>query len=122
MKRLVVLSLSLTLLAGCATTDNLSKYWPRSHDSDLATMFVDAKISIDDLDCKESFGWDEATHFTRRMSEYAVFRQDPQADNAKSTLENLKKARLAQNVSSCDRYLNVVKLRLEVIAKSWGTR
>jgi hypothetical protein len=120
MKRLLILGLSLTLLTGCASTNNLSKYWPRSHDSDLAMMYVDAKMSVDDLDCKEIYGWDDASYLTRRMAEYSLFRQDPQSDNAKNAFDNLLKARVSEN--ACDRYLNIVKLRFEVIAKSWGTR
>lgn len=116
MKKLLALFLAVSL-SGCAT---ISEYWPRSHDSDLAILFVDAKMSIESLDCKHSDYWDEALYLTKRMATYATFRQDPQADNANSSFENLNKARLSEN--ACDRYLNVAKLRLEVIAKSWGTR
>lgn len=116
MKKILALLLVVSL-SGCAT---ISEYWPRSHDSDLAILFVDAKMNVDMVDCKHSEYWDEALYLTKRMATYATFRQDPQAANANSAFENLGKARLSLN--ACDRYLNVVKLRLEVIAKSWGTR
>lgn len=116
MKKLLALSL-VVMLNGCAA---ITEYWPRSHDSDLAVMFVDAKMAVDTLDCKHADNWDEAMFLTKRMSTYANFRQDPQSANANNAVENLGKARLS--VNACDRYLNVVKLRLDVIAKSWGTR
>lgn len=105
-------------LSGCS----LTKYLPIDHDSGLTQLFAETVVSVERLNCSQIMpgDWVTAQLYARELSVYAEVRKDPQQENIAEIGNNLAKA--AQSSNTCDRYLKIVKLRLQVVAKALGGR
>lgn len=117
MKKIIIASL-IVFLSGCST---IEKYWPRPHDSALVATYVNVEVSIENANCSTKDGMDVAIKHADWLNRYATFRNDPQKDATKTLLENLQKAK-AGNEAVCNRWINLSKISMKVIKKSWEGR
>lgn len=122
MKNLINSVLVVALLSGCAAIDNVKKYWPREHDSALASAYVTTKMATDTIDCTDKSDWTTTEYQARWLNEYAKFRNDPQQESTKAIVENLEKAKTTQSTKACEIWLDLVKQRLVVLNKAWSGR
>lgn len=86
----------------------------------MALLYVDTKMSVEQLSCVHKDKWDDAEHNIKRLLEYTTFRNDTQVDNITSIRQNLTRAKESEN--ACPRFLSIVKIRLQIIAKAWENR
>lgn len=117
MKYIIGIFLAISL-SGCST---IEKYWPRDHDSALVSAFVNIDMSLDNVKCSTKEGFDAVIEDADWLNRYATFRKDPQKDATKTLLENLRKAK-AGNEAACKRWVNLSKISMKVIQKSWEGR
>lgn len=120
MKKLLILPL-FALLTGCAVVDKVKQVWPRDHDPGLVSGYVSLSVKLDQVDCKQKTGIDEARQEADWLNRYAEFRNDPQKISTKGILDNLAKAK-ESNEAACQRWVNLSKTRMKIIQEAWSGR
>ena len=121
--KIITLVLTLTLLTGCSTITNLTKYIPKKYDPVMGGLLVDLKMDVDDLSCINSTDqtWASVQREARRLKEYAEFRRDPQVDNIAAAEKNLTSAK-GKSQTLCENYVKIAKTRLKIVNQAWSTR
>ena len=120
MKKFIIIPF-LVLLTGCSTVDKVKQIWPRAHDPALAGGLITLSVKLDAVNCKEKTGIEEARKDADWLNRYTEFRDDPQKVSTKGILDNLDKAKDA-NEAACNRWLNLSKTRIKIIQQSWSGR
>ena len=110
MKKIVIIISSL--LTGCSY---LTRYDPF-----LEGAYIDASVAINKLHCDANDNWTPALDYASRMHEIAKFRIDPQLETTEAIIKNLNSAK--ENQSTCNRYLDVAKIRMSILMKAWRSR
>lgn len=116
--KILITSILVLGLTGCGT---IEKYWPRDHDPALVTAFVNVDTKLDKVQCGTKQGLDDVISDADWLNRYATFRKDPQKDATKTLLDNLKKAK-SSSEAACVRWVNLSKISMKVIQKSWEGR
>ena len=122
MSKLINIMAIALLLNGCTAVTLAQRYWPRDHDPALASAYVNTKIAVNSVSCKDKTTWDSLEHNAQFLNEYAQFRSDPQLESTKAIVENINKARTTQSEKACDIWFDLVKQRLVVLNKAWSGR
>lgn len=121
MKTINIIALAL-MLNGCTAMMAAKQFLPRDHDPALASAYVNTKIGIESISCKDKTTWDSLEKNAQFLNEYAQFRNDPQKESTQGILDNIQKAKTTQSEKACDIWLDLVKQRLVVLNKAWSTR
>jgi uncharacterized protein YceK len=116
-----ILLVTLVLLSGCSSIDKVKEIWPRAHDPALASSMINLSVKLDAVNCKEKTGIEEARKDADWLNRYTEFRNDPQKVSTKGILDNLEKAKDA-NEAACNRWLNLSKTRIKIIQQAWSGR
>ena len=119
MKKLLILS--VLLMSGCATVNNLL---PKHHDPAEAAKLMDVKAKIETLTCgatKDLPRWQSTVDDLRWLNLYTEFRQDPQAKTVEELYIATQKAREG-SIAYCEATLKLQKTRIEVIESAWKGR
>jgi len=121
MKKIILL-LSCFVLVGCSTINGIINV--KEHDPALALAYVDTKISIDDAYCNEYETLEAALYQSIWMREYTMFVNDTQKGTAEAIVSDINNALdySFDNVDVCDRFLNLAKIKLKTLKKTWGSR
>ena len=121
MKNIFVL-LVCSFLVGCSTIQNAFKL--KEHDPALALAYVDTKISIEDAYCDEYETLENALYQSEWMYEYTMFVDDTQKETAEAIVSDIDRALdySLDNVDVCNRFLNLAKIKLKTLQKTWGSR
>lgn len=119
--KILITSIVLLSLSGCAAVDKVKQVWPRAHDPALASGLITLSVSLDKISCSTKDGIEEAKSTADWLNRYAEFRKDPQVVSTKAILENLDKAKEG-NEAACNRWLNLSKTRVKIIKESWSGR
>jgi hypothetical protein len=117
------ISVCVLMLAGCTTVSSWLSFLPRDYDPVMGMTYVELSIEVSKLDCTVPDGWEDAIAKAKQLSQYSIFRSDPQAENAASIETNLTSALAdVSNTTLCNHYLNIANLRLEILNTAWGNR
>jgi hypothetical protein len=117
------ISVCVLMLAGCSTVSSWLSFLPRDYDPVMGMTYVELSIEVSKLDCTVPDGWEDAIAKAKQLSQYSIFRSDPQAENAASIETNLTSALAdVSNTTLCNHYLNIANLRLEILNTAWGNR
>jgi hypothetical protein len=117
------ISVCVLMLAGCSTVSSWLSFLPRDYDPVMGMTYVELSIEVSKLDCTVPDGWEDAIAKAKQLSQYSIFRSDPQAENATSIETNLTSALAdVSNTTLCNHYLNIANLRLEILNTAWGNR
>lgn len=120
MKKFIIIPL-LVLLTGCTALDKVKQIWPRDHDPALVSGLITLSVKLDAVNCKAKTGIEEAKNDADWLNRYTEFRNDPQKVSTKGILDNLVKAKDA-NEAACNRWLNLSKTRIKIIQQAWSGR
>jgi hypothetical protein len=118
MKKLILI-LAVVSLTGCSS---ITKLWPRPHDPEMFGRLVDAKISVDKLECGNPLAFHNADEYIERLKVYATLRSDPQADAIGKLQDSIKKAGESKNKVFCESVVKTNKVRIDVIVDAWKGR
>lgn len=121
MKNIIILICCISLV-GCSTIQGIINV--KEHDPALALAYVDTKISIDDAYCDEYETLEAALYQSIWMHEYTMFVDDTQKKTAKAIVSDIDRALdySLDNVDVCNRFLNLAKIKLKTLQKTWGSR
>lgn len=123
MNKIVISAVCVLMLAGCSTASSWLSFLPREYDPVMGMTYVELSIKVSKLDCTVPEGWEDAIAKAKQLSQYSIFRSDPQAENAASIETNLTSALAdVSNTTLCNHYLNIANLRLEILNTAWGNR
>ncbi len=118
-KIITTLLIALTL-TGCST---IQKYWPRAHDPQMVKMWVETKLSLDQVDCSASErGWDVVYSNSQRLALYTEFRKDPQAENMRGLANHADKMSQGGSKTFCELGKKTADGRLSAARKAWEGR
>ena len=120
MKKLLVL-LSITLLSGCSTMNNLQKYWPRPHDPIMFGYLVSTDIEISKVDCEKS-NWSNVITYTEQLAKYTEWRNDPQQDNIKGLHSHAIKMNSGASKTFCELGKKTASQRVNATKTAWEKR
>ena len=122
MKTITALFLVLAL-TGCATVDKVKQMWPRAHDPVLVDRWVEANMTIAEVDCTDaSIGWTKTVKPTEHLAQLAEFRNDPQAVNMRGLAEHAKKMSKGGSKMFCELGKKTAAQRLAVAKTAWEGR
>ena len=119
MKKLIIIA--VLFLSGCSTIDKIKEVWPRAHDPVMVGAYIDLDKHIDNINCKSTDSIVPAKTSATWLNKYAEFRGDPQRGSTKAIVDNLDKAQ-ASNLTACDRWINLTKIRMKTIKEAWSDR
>ena len=108
-------------ITGCSSINGLSNLTPRDHDNALVSSFISLSIKLDKIDCKTKNGIDSAMDEAEWLNRYSIFMNDPYADVTGKILNNIKLSKILSE-QSCNHYVNLSKIRMNIVKKSWSTR
>jgi len=114
--RKILIALTLVSLSAC------SIILPRPHDPEMFGRLVDAKISVDKLECGNQLAFHNADEYIERLKVYATLRSDPQADSIGKLQDAIKKAGESKNKVFCESVVKTNKVRIDVIVDAWKGR
>ncbi len=119
-----ILSIFLVFsLSGCASVEWVKKVWPRSHDPQLVSQWVDVKVSIDSVNCEQTpTGWAQVVDPARKLSIYAEFRKDPQQENLKGLLAHAERMSKGGSKAFCEIGKKTAQSRLDAARTAWEGR
>ena len=118
----IVLLFSCFLLVGCSTISGMMNV--KEHDSVLALAYVDSKITTYNADCEVYETLEDAWSQVIWMHEYAIFVNDPQKETTGNVVSDIDKAidYSIDNIDVCNRFLNLAKIKLKILKKTWSSR
>ena len=118
----IFLLLCCSFLFGCSTIQGIINV--KEHDPALALAYVDTKISIDGAYCDEYETLENALYQSEWMHEYTMFVNDTQKETAQAIVSDIDRALdySLDNVDVCNRFLNLAKIKLKTLKKTWGSR
>ena len=121
MKNIIVI-LMCSFLVGCSTIK--SAFNLKEHDPSLALAYVDTKITVNDAYCNEYETLEDAYYQAVWMHEYTIFTNDSHKETVESIVSDLDNALnySEENVSACNQFLKLVKIKLKTLQKTWGSR
>lgn len=122
--KLLSLVFVVVFTSGCAQLKTIQSLLPRDHDPALASAFVEMKIQINTLECEDKIldNWPAASKAALFVSEYTVFRDDPQKETAKAIHTNIEKAYQTDSDSVCKHWLKLTDVRLQTLETAWKGR
>lgn len=120
MYKIIAAVLIAASLTGCST---IQKYWPRAHDPQLVRMWVDTKISLDQVDCAaEDRGWQPVFDNANKLALYTEFRKDPQSENMRGLANHADKMTKGGSKTFCELGKKTADGRLSAARKAWEGR
>jgi hypothetical protein len=117
----IILGLSILLLSGCSTIQEVKKYWPKDHDPVMFNHLVSADISIEHQNCEQP-SWDKVLPVTEQLSKYAEWRKDPQTDNLKGLHLHIERMNKGGSKMFCEIGKKTAKQRIEAAKSAWEGR
>ena len=107
-------------LSGCST---IQKYWPRAHDPQLVRMWVDTKVSLDQVDCSaEDRKWKPVVEHSDKLATYTEFRKDPQSENMRGLAKHAEKMNQGGSKTFCELGKKTADGRLSAARTAWEGR
>jgi hypothetical protein len=120
MKKLAFI-LSLTILTGCSTIQDIKKYWPRDHDPVMFNQLVAADIAIGYVDCNKP-DWAESHKAAEQLARYAEWRKDPQAENLKGLNAHVERMSKGGSKVFCEIGKKTAGQRIQAARSAWEGR
>jgi 2-keto-3-deoxy-L-rhamnonate aldolase RhmA len=118
--KLIATTLVALTITGCST---IQQYWPRAHDPQLVRMWVDTKVSLDQVDCSaEVRGWKSVYENADRLALYTEFRKDPQSQNMRGLAKHAEKMNQGGSKVFCELGKKTADGRLSAARTSWEGR
>lgn len=108
-------------LSGCATVDNLKKYWPRDHDPVMLNQLVTVEQDLNDIDCKNP-NWTKVIYEVNKLDRYVALRQDPQQENIHGLQAHIQRMSTNSNPTFCDLGKKTGKSRIDAALSAWKGR
>lgn len=111
------------MLSGCAAVDWVKTRWPRAHDSQLVSSWVEVHQAVAAVRCdSDPQGWAVAVLPADRLALYSEFRHDPQSRNLRALSDHIQKMNQGASRAFCELGKKSAAARLDVARTAWENR
>lgn len=119
--KILITSLLVLSLSGCAAVQKVTDLWPREHDPALVSVYINLEKAVEEAKCNDKASISNSVVLADWLYRYSEFRNDPQQEAVKAIRENLVKA-VGSSEAVCNRWLNQVNIKMKIVKNSWSKR